>query len=306
MDALRQLYFDAVARSHALVDAAYAGAPLRDEMLAALVATTAWLAPSCTASCSTGLGWIWLAFAAIVVLLLAFDLGVLHRKSHEIGVAESLWLSAGYIGVAFLFGAWVWCSLGSEAGMEYLTGFFVEKSLAMDNVFVIALILGYFAIPRQYQHRVLFWGILGVIVLRGSHDRPGRRAGHRVRVDPLRLRRLPDRHRRQDAADRATRSRSIDDNPLLRFLRRRLHVTAELHGEQFFVQPAGPGDRAASLLWITPLFLALVLIEVADLIFAVDSVPAIFAITHRPVHRLHLATSSPSSACARCTSRWPP
>ena len=110
--------------------------------------------------------WVWLVFVGIVVSLLAFDLGVLHKDDREIGVQESLLLSAGYITVAVLFGAWVWWFMGSQSGMAYYTGFLIEKSLSMDNVFVIALIFSYFAIPRQYQHRVLFWGILGVIVLR--------------------------------------------------------------------------------------------------------------------------------------------
>jgi tellurite resistance protein TerC len=110
--------------------------------------------------------WIWLLFIAIVIALLAFDLGVLHQDDREIGVRESLLLSAGYISVALLFGAWVWWYLGAPSGMDYYTGFLIEKSLSMDNVFVIALIFTFFAIPRQYQHRVLFWGILGVIVLR--------------------------------------------------------------------------------------------------------------------------------------------
>ena len=110
--------------------------------------------------------WVWLTFIGIVVALLAFDLGVLHKDDHEIGVRESLLLSAGYISVALVFGAWVWWYLGAQSGMDYYTGFMIEKSLSMDNVFVIALIFSFFAIPRQYQHRVLFWGILGVIVLR--------------------------------------------------------------------------------------------------------------------------------------------
>ncbi|HNN17335.1 MAG TPA: TerC family protein, partial [Giesbergeria sp.] len=110
--------------------------------------------------------WLWLVFVTVVVALLAFDLGVLHRDDHEIGIRESLWLSAGYIGAATLFGAWLWWQLGSQSGIDYFTGFVVEKSLSMDNVFVIAMIFSFFAIPRQYQHRVLFWGILGVIVLR--------------------------------------------------------------------------------------------------------------------------------------------
>jgi tellurite resistance protein TerC len=106
--------------------------------------------------------WLWLLFAGIVVTLLVFDLGVLHKDDHEIGVKESLLLSAGYISIALLFGAWVWWYLGAQSGMAYYTGFLIEKSLSMDNVFVIALIFSYFAIPRQYQHRVLFWGIIGV------------------------------------------------------------------------------------------------------------------------------------------------
>ena len=110
--------------------------------------------------------WMWLTFIGLVAVLLAFDLGVLHRGSREIGVRESLLLSAFYIALGLGFGAFVWAQLGAEKGVEYLTGFVVEKSLAMDNVFVIAMIFGTFAIPRQYQHRVLFWGILGVILLR--------------------------------------------------------------------------------------------------------------------------------------------
>ena len=110
--------------------------------------------------------WLWLAFIGIVIALLAFDLGVLNRKEHQISVRESLLLSGGYIGVGLAFGAWVWHYLGAGSGMEYMTGFLIEKTLAMDNVFVIAMLFSYFAVPPAYQHRVLFWGILGVIVLR--------------------------------------------------------------------------------------------------------------------------------------------
>ena len=105
--------------------------------------------------------WMWLGFLAIVGVLLAFDLGILHRKHREIGVRESLVLSAVYISLGVSFGGLVWWQLGDTAGIQYLTGFVVEKSLALDNVFVIALIFGFFAVPRQYQHRVLFWGVLG-------------------------------------------------------------------------------------------------------------------------------------------------
>lgn len=110
--------------------------------------------------------WMWLGFLALVAALLALDLGVLHRKAREIGVSESLLLSAFYIVLGLSFGGFVWWQLGETAAINYVTGFVVEKSLAMDNVFVIAMIFTYFAVPRIHQHRVLFWGILGVIVLR--------------------------------------------------------------------------------------------------------------------------------------------
>ena len=110
--------------------------------------------------------WSWLLFIGIVISLLVFDLGVLHKEDREIGVRESLLLSAGYISAALMFGGWVWWQMGPASGMAYYTGFLIEKSLSLDNVFVIALIFSFFAIPRQFQHRVLFWGILGVIVLR--------------------------------------------------------------------------------------------------------------------------------------------
>jgi len=110
--------------------------------------------------------WMWLTFLSIVIALLVFDLGVLHRDNHEIELKESLLLSTMYIGLGLAFGGWLWWQLGAESGMNYLTGFVIEKTLALDNVFVIALIFSFFAVPRIYQHRVLFWGILGVIVLR--------------------------------------------------------------------------------------------------------------------------------------------
>src|SRR3546814_583984 len=110
--------------------------------------------------------WLWLIFIGIVIGLLVFDLGILHREHREIGVRESLLLSAGYITAGLLFGLWVWQVKGGDAGMDFYTGFLIEKSLSMDNVFIMAMIFSFLAIPRKYQHEVLFWGILGVIVLR--------------------------------------------------------------------------------------------------------------------------------------------
>ena len=224
--------------------------------------------------------WMWLSFMGLVALLLSLDLGVLHRGSRAIGVRESLVLSAGYIAIGLAFGGFVWAQLGAQAGVEYVTGFIVEKSLAMDNVFVIALIFGFFAIPRDLQHRVLFWGILGVIVLRAVMIGVGATlvsefawvlyvfAAFLVITGVKML--WP-----------GGKEKDLADNPLLKWMRRRFRVTDGLVGERFFVRRPPPGGGKA-VLWITPLFLALVMIEIADVIFAVDSVPAIFAITTDP------------------------
>ncbi len=224
--------------------------------------------------------WMWLAFLGIVFALLVFDLGVLHRKHREISIKESLWLSAFYIAIALIFGMWVWHELGAQSGKEYLTGFIVEKTLAMDNVFIISLIFTYFAIPRVYQHRVLFWGILGVIVLRAIMIGLGAalvsKFGWILYIFAVFLiftgvkmlfigDKLPD----------------IENNPLLKFLRKNFRVTTEMHGQKFTVRQKDPKTGKMAT-YGTPLLVALVLIECVDLIFAVDSVPAIFTITLDP------------------------
>jgi len=225
--------------------------------------------------------WAWLLFMGVVATLLALDLGVLHRRQREIAVGESLALSAGYIGMGVAFGGWIWWSMGEAAGMAYLTGFLIEKSLSLDNVFVISLIFAYLAVPRVYQHRVLFWGILGVIVLRGIMIGLGAALvsqfhwvlylfGAFLIVTGLKMLVMVD------AAPQ------IGENAVIRFLRRHMNVTPGLHGERFFVKAPSPRDPSRAVWWATPLFLALVLVETADLVFAVDSVPAIFAITTDP------------------------
>jgi tellurite resistance protein TerC len=224
--------------------------------------------------------WLWLVFATVVVALLAFDLGVLHRNDREIGVPESLGLSAGYIGAGLLFGLWLWFQLGAERGIEYFTGFMIEKSLSMDNVFVIAMIFGFFAIPRQYQHRVLFWGVMGVIVLRAIMIGLGAALvtqfswvlylfGAFLVLTGVKMLWL------------AQHQPDLENNPLLRLLRRTVRVTPALRGNAFVVREPDP-QTGRPVLWATPLLLALMLVEFADLVFAVDSVPAIFAITTDP------------------------
>jgi tellurite resistance protein TerC len=224
--------------------------------------------------------WMWLLFIGLVLALLVLDLGILNRGDHEIGVAQSLRLSALYIALGLAFAGFVWWQLGAEASTLYLTAFVVEKTLALDNVFVIALIFSFFAIPRQYQHRVLFWGILGVIVLRGLMIGVGATLVAQYSwilfvfaafliVTGIKM--LFVGEQEQD----------ISKNPILRLVRGRMRVTEEIEGSAFFVQRPDPAT-GRMVRWATPLFLALVMIEFADLVFAVDSVPAVFAITTDP------------------------
>jgi tellurite resistance protein TerC len=226
---------------------------------------------------------LWLSFFVVVAALLAFDLGVLHKDQHEIGVRESLLLSAGYIAVASLFGAWVWFELGSQAGVDYYTAFFVEKSLSLDNVFVISLIFSAMAIPREYQHRVLFWGIMGVIVLRAVMIGAGAAIvsnfhwvlfifGAFLVFTGIKMLFTKTEHHGIDPQDSA----------MLRFLKRHVNVVPRLYGSHFWVKLPSPTDPRKVVWWATPLFAALVMIEFADLVFAVDSVPAVFAITQEP------------------------
>ena len=221
--------------------------------------------------------WFWASFFAIVIVLTALDLGVMHKEDRELGIGESLKLSLFYIGVAMLFGAWVWVERGQTAGMEFYTGFFIEKALSIDNVFVISLIFTYFAIPAKYQYRALLWGIMAVIVLRGLMIAGGAAllaeaywvlylfAAFLV-VTGIKM---------FFAGDEPM---DVGNNAVVKWISRHMRVTPDLHGQHFIVkvrdEASGRMVRAA-----TPLFLALVVINLADLVFAVDSVPAIFAIT---------------------------
>jgi tellurite resistance protein TerC len=224
--------------------------------------------------------WLWLVFIAVVASLLAFDLGVLHRENREIGVRESLLLSGGYISAGLLFGLWVFFQKGGDASMDYLTGFLIEKSLSMDNVFLMAMIFSFLGIPRQYQHKVLFWGIMGVIVLRAIMIGLGAALIHEfswilyvfgvfLAITGVKM-----------LFSKVDEHPNLDDNLLVKFLRKHLRVTDRLHEQRFLVRQADASGK--SVLWVTPLFLALLLIECADLVFAIDSVPAIFAITQDP------------------------
>jgi len=251
------------------------------------------------------LGWpvpIWLGFLAIVLVLLALDLGIFHRKAHAPGVRESLMMSAFYVTLALSFSAAIYylyyqsappggfdkalaiednAERAARAAQLYLTGYIVEWSLSLDNIFVMSLIFGYFAVPREHQHRVLFWGILGVIILRASLIFVGAAlvaqfhwvlylfAAFLLWTGVMMLKKggEDDPH--------------IADNKAIKFLRRHMPVTDKMHGGKFWIRE--PDSATGKMkLFATPLFLALIVIEFADLVFALDSVPAIFAITTDP------------------------
>jgi len=229
--------------------------------------------------------WFWLSFLGLVITLTAFDLGILHKEDREMGIAESLKLSAFYISIALLFGIWVYFQktaafgavVGADLTMKYYTGFFIEKALSVDNIFVIGLIFTTFGIPRKYQYRALLWGIIGVIVLRGIMIALGAALVEQyywvlyffaVFLIATGVKMLFANEKPMDVAN----------NPVVKLISRMMRVTPELHEQRFFVRV--PDSKTGKLvIAATPLFLALVVINVVDLIFAVDSVPAIFAIT---------------------------
>ncbi len=272
---------------------------------------------------------LYVGFVLFILILLALDLGVFHRTAHVVKVKEALGWSAVWISLGLLFTVFIyfgyehrWFGLGTgvdamtlapatsdggaiyndggSAAIKYLTGFVVEKSLAVDNIFVIAMIFGFLGVPAMYQHRVLFWGIVGALLLRGLMIAVGAVLitkfswiiyvfGGFLIITGIKMLLVP-----------SGEANSLDRNPLVRATRRLFSVTERYHGERFVVRagspashaPATPGapietdrvvDRAKrGALLVTPLFLALVLVEFTDVIFAVDSIPAIFAITTDP------------------------
>ncbi|UUP18697.1 TerC family protein [Nitratireductor thuwali] len=218
--------------------------------------------------------WLWVGFNLFVLALLAFDLGVLHRKEREIKVGEALWLSLFYIVLALLFGAGLFWLRGTQDGIDFLTGYFIEKSLSVDNIFVIVLIFTYFSVPAQYQHRVLFWGILGALFMRGVLIFAGVQLIHQFAWMALLFGGflIVTGVKMLIVADQKP---DMENNIVLKAVRRRFRLTETYRGKHFFVRENG-------LLYATPLFLVLVMIEFTDLVFAVDSIPAIIAITTDP------------------------
>jgi tellurite resistance protein TerC len=219
--------------------------------------------------------WFWIGFNVFVLCMLALDLGVFHRKAHVVKLREAATWSAIWVAVALTFNAGLYFFVGKQPALEFLTGYLVEKSLAVDNIFVIAMIFSYFAVPAMYQHRVLFWGILGALVMRGAFIAVGAYAlerwhwiiyvfGGLLLVTGIKM-----------VLKKDDEGFDGEKNPVVRFARRFVPMTARYDGQKFWT--VENGKRVA-----TPLFLVLLLVEVSDLVFAIDSIPAIFAITKDP------------------------
>ena len=225
--------------------------------------------------------WMWGAFVGVVAFLLALDLGVLHRKVKELSIKDSLQMSAFYIAIALAFGAWIWIELGAEKGEEYLTGYLIEKTLSIDNIFVISLIFGALAIPQKYQYRVLFWGILGVIVMRGIMIGLGSAVVENFHWVLYIFAAFLIFTGLKMFVKKEENHIEIDNNPVLKFLRKRIRITKELHQQKFLVKQKDDVTGKMKL-FATPLLIALIMVELIDLVFAVDSIPAIFAITTDP------------------------
>ncbi len=218
--------------------------------------------------------WLWAGFNVFVLAMLALDLGVFHRNAHAVSLREAGIWSAVWIALALIFNLGVWKFLGPQPGVEFLTGYLIEKSLSIDNIFVIALLFAYFKVPDKYQHRVLFWGILGALAMRAGFILAGAALLERFHwiiyifggfliLTGIKMALAPEQ------------GLEPEKNPVVRLVRRLMPVTSDFRGPAFFVREGG--RRAA-----TPLFLVLVMVEFTDLVFAVDSIPAIFAVTRDP------------------------
>ena len=218
--------------------------------------------------------WEWVAFFAIIGFMLVLDLGVFHKKSHKVSIKESLAWTGVWISLAMLFNVWVYYKMGPQKGIEFFTGYIIEKALSVDNIFVISLIFTYFRVPAQYQHRVLFWGVLGALFFRIIFIYAGvaliSKFNWMIYVFGVFLiytgiKMLKDEEKHIE----------IEANPMIVFVKKFWKITPNFDGENFRTKING--------VWhFTPLFLVLIMIETTDIIFAVDSIPAILAITPDP------------------------
>ncbi len=218
--------------------------------------------------------WLWVGFNIFVLFMLALDLGVFHRKAHVVTLRESLTWTAVWVSLALIFNAGLWHYRGSTVALEFFTGYVIEKSLSVDNIFVFVMLFTYFRVPAQYQHKVLFWGILSALVMRAMMIAVGT-----VLIAKfawilyifgafLILTGLKMIFKKEEEIH-------PENNPVVRWFKRFIPVTPDYRGDRFWVRENG-------VLFATPLFVVLILVEITDVIFAVDSIPAIFAVTKDP------------------------
>ena len=238
--------------------------------------------------------WLWIAFLAFIGFLLWIDLGVVNNKDGVVSAKRSAGMWASFASIAIAFGAYVYFvyepdpvyymspdNLNQQAVLQYFTGYLLETALAFDNIFVIGMIFTFFAVPRQYQHRVLFWGIMGAIVFRAIFISLGAAIVNEFTwvlfIFAAFL--IFTGWKMIFGSDHQM---DLNANPVLKFLRKRMRITDAIENHNFFVKRPDPKRSGRLVLFATPLFLALVMVEVVDVIFAVDSVPAIFAVTKDP------------------------
>ena len=218
--------------------------------------------------------WMWVGFIAFVLAMLFLDLFVVHRKAHEVSMKEAAGWSLFWVALSLGFNALIWNQMGHEKGLEFLTGYLIEKALSVDNIFVFVLIFSYFNVPAKYQHRILFWGIIGALLMRGAMIGAGAALIHQfhwvIYIFGAFLVFTGIRMATHDDIEIEPES-----NPVIRIVRRVWPVTNQYHGQKFFIIDRTRRRRLVA----TPLFVVLIMVETTDLIFAVDSIPAIFAIT---------------------------
>jgi tellurite resistance protein TerC len=218
--------------------------------------------------------WLWVGFNLFVLAMLVLDLGIFHRNAHPVSIREATIWSAVWIALALLFNAGIYFFSGPELALQFLAGYLIEKSLSVDNIFVFVLLFSYFSVPAAYQHRVLFWGILGALVMRGILIALGAMLlenfhwilylfGAFLIVTGVRM------------AFNKDEAVHPERNPLLKLVRRVVPVTAGYEGDRFLVRRAGHA-------LVTPLMLVLLVVETTDLVFALDSIPAVFAVSRDP------------------------
>lgn len=224
--------------------------------------------------------WGWVGFNAVVLALLALDLGVLHRKSKKVSLKVAAAWSAVWVALSLSFALAIYHNMGRQAGLEFLTGYLIEYALSVDNIFVFVLIFSYFNVPEEYQHRVLFWGIMGALVLRGIMIVAGSVLVSRFSWTLYIFGAFLVLTGIKMAIQKDVVAYDPQKDPVLRFARRLLPVTDSYHGNKFFIQQADASGRVRRM--ATPLFIVLLIVETTDVTFATDSIPAIFAVTRDP------------------------